>query len=123
MTLGQLVTGNSSSLCHQIYVLSRGKKPPNLFLHLRTIPSKAVAARLDKATMRGTQRVRRGEKIEGDRGRGRAITQEPRPGGEVAKIEKRVLAAKPDLLGEDWRVRCAGAAGDYGAGIAEDGGA
>ena len=56
--------------------------------------------------------------------RGRhAILEEPRPAREVGKVEQRVIAAEPDLLGEERRVGRAGAAGEQRADIAEDRGA
>ncbi len=61
--------------------------------------------------------------VEADRGGGCAIAQQPRPGGEVGKIEQCIGAAEADLCGEDCGIGRTGPAGDDRSGIAEYGGA
>jgi hypothetical protein len=101
----------------------RRKKSPNLLLHLRAISPEARAACVDQSPRGRSQQPGRRVEIEGDR-RGRlSVPQEPRLGGEVAKVDKRIVVTEPDLLGEDRRVRCASATRDDRAGVAEDCGA
>ena len=60
-------------------------------------------------------------KGETDRRSWNTVAQQPRPSGEVGKIEHRIGTAETDLFGEDRCVLRAGAAGDDRSDIAENG--
>ncbi len=80
------------------------KKLAELFLHHLPLPLKSIPACVDQSLRGLPKRQGRRVEMERDRGRWGAVAQEPRPGGEVGTVEKRVVSAKAELLGEDWRI-------------------
>ncbi len=99
------------------------EKPVDAHLDFCPWPAKTQSARGDEPVRVWPARPRSVMEVEADGGGRDALPQEPRPGGEVGKVEKGIGAPQANLPGKHLGVLGAGTAGDDRARVAEDGGA
>src|SRR5690242_4897099 len=92
---------NQPRIHHRIHVWcgrSRREEASDALVDFAAWPAEAQTARFDQAVRIDATGARSIKKTEADRGRGDTATQEPRPTGEIGKIEEGVSCAEPDLL-------------------------
>lgn len=97
------------------------EKPADACLDFCPWPAETQATDGDEPVRVWPTRLRSVIEVEADGGGRGATPQEPRPGGEVGKVEKGIGTAQTDLPGQDHCVLGTGTAGDDRARVAENG--